>query len=166
MEGGVWIEDLADEVIEVVHELFLDLGDIGNGGLADNQRWVVVVCACVLNEQQAGAHGNFTDSVLKVFCYDKGVEDGLKVVVTVVLDVGGIKDGCDIGKGFQMSVAGFVVNHSNALRTIGEGYFVNTVNDTSQSESGLIISFRKHSARGGTTSQDVFERNDQTTVGY
>ena len=36
MEGGVWIEDLADEVVEVVHEFVLDLSDVGNGGLAED----------------------------------------------------------------------------------------------------------------------------------
>ena len=50
IEGGVWIENFADEVGEVVHELVFDLGNVGDGGVAEDQGRVVVVGTCMLNE--------------------------------------------------------------------------------------------------------------------
>ena len=61
-EGSVRIKYFGDEVGEVVHELVLDLGNVGNGSLAENQGWVVVVSACVLNKEQTGTDG--TDSIV------------------------------------------------------------------------------------------------------
>ena len=144
VERGVNVENLGEEVVEVVHELVFDLGNVGDGGLAEDQGRVVVVGPCVLYEQQAGAHVFFTDSVIsfknvlarrssscgmffernntvfrlvqKRFLFNQaGVEDGLEVVVTVVFDVGGVENRCDIGQGLQTGAAGFVIDNTYAV---------------------------------------------------
>lgn len=50
VEGGVNVENLGEEVVEVVHELVFDLGNVGDGGVAEDQGRVVVVGPCMLNE--------------------------------------------------------------------------------------------------------------------
>ena len=49
-EGSVRIKDFGDEVCKVVHELVFDLGNVGDGGVAEDQGRVVVVGPCMLNE--------------------------------------------------------------------------------------------------------------------
>ena len=81
----------------------------------------------------------------------------------MVSDVGGVEDGCDIGQGLQAGAAGFVIDYANALCAIRERNQIDAVNDSTNLDGGQILSFRKHSARGGTTSQDVFERKNLST---
>ena len=50
VEGGVYVEDLGEEVVEVVHELVFDIGNVGDGGVAEDQSGIVVVCPCMLNK--------------------------------------------------------------------------------------------------------------------
>ena len=51
-EGLVGGEDLGKEEVEVVEELVLHCGDVGDGGLAEDKGGVVVLAAGMLDEQQ------------------------------------------------------------------------------------------------------------------
>ena len=48
------VKNLVEEIVEVVEELILHCGDIGDEGFAEDEGRVIVVGARVLNEQQAG----------------------------------------------------------------------------------------------------------------
>ncbi len=99
-EGGG--KDLREKGLQVGHEVLSDVVDVSDGGFPEFQRRVVVVSTGMLNEEQTGRNGELSAPAL-LACYrrdarieNKGVEDGLEVVVAMIFDVFGIEDGGDV----------------------------------------------------------------------
>ena len=64
----------------------------------------------MLDEEQGGR-----DGLRGLLRHDVTVEEGLEVVVAVLLNVGRVEDGVDIGQRFQAAGARLVVDHADAL---------------------------------------------------
>ena len=135
-EGLVGGEDLGQEEVEVVEELVLHCGDVGDGCLSEDEGGVVVVGACVLDEQQTGRDG--------ICClphiYD-GIEEGLEVVVAMISYIGGVEDRGDIGERLRMIVAGLVVDDTDLFCAVRQGNLVDSVGNTAQIDGRKIFSF-------------------------
>ena len=64
----------------------------------------------MLDEQQGGR-----DGLAALAADDVGIEDGLQVVVAVVVNLRGVEDGIHVGHGLQPAAARLVVDHADAL---------------------------------------------------
>lgn len=58
--------------------------------------------------------------------HDVGIEQGLQVVVAVVVDAGGVEDGIQVGQGLEVAAARLVVDDADAA----VGQAVQTVDAT------------------------------------
>ena len=141
-EGLVGGEDLGQEEVEVVEELVLHCGDVGDGCFTEDEGGVVILRAGVLDEQQTGG-----DGAHPLFLIYDSIEEGLEVVVAVVADVGGVENGSDIGEGLGMVVAGLVVDDTDSFCAVREGNLVDSVNNTAYIVDGQIFSFKNVLAR-------------------
>ena len=108
------VKNLAEEILEMMEEFVFDLIDVGYGCLAYNQGGVVVVCASVLDEEQAGR-----DSSRPLPLGNDGVKECLEVVVTVVADVGRVEDSGYVGERLQAAATCLVVDDTDTFRAIG-----------------------------------------------
>ena len=129
-EGAVGVEDVGDDGVEVRHERLGNGGDVVDGLFAQTEGGVVVVAAGMLDEEQAGtdglAFGGGADDVR--------VEEGLEIVVAMVLQTFWGEDGIDVGEGFQPVAAGLVVDNADALGAVGDGDEVEAVDGAADVE--------------------------------
>ena len=102
-------------------EFALVCADVGDGRAADDERGVVVVAGCVLDENEGGADGcrapfdspNWGKALWRVVV-NGGVEQGLEVIVGVLFsDVGRVENFLHRGNRLDGFSAGFVVDDAN-----------------------------------------------------
>ena len=109
-ERIVGIEDLGNLFVQEVDKLGGVGGDVGDGFAAEFQRGVVAFGSSVLDEEQGGGYG-----LIGGLAHDVAVDEGLQVVVAVVLDVVGVEDGLDVGQVFLAKGTGLVVDDADTV---------------------------------------------------
>lgn len=109
-EGKVVIVDVVDGLSEPFDEVLGVCGDVSDGFAADDERGIVALGTGMLDEEQGGAHG-----LRLIQADDVAVEEGLKVVVAVVGNLGRVEDGVDVGHGPEVAGAGLVVDDADAV---------------------------------------------------
>ena len=92
----------------------------------------------MLNEEQGWSNGN----TIRPIPDNMAVEEGLEVIVAMVLQTLLGKDGIHIGKGFMLSTAGLIIYHANLICTIGGGDAVQTVDSSSKHRRKGFVAHR------------------------
>ena len=134
--------------------------DIGDGVTTDDKRRVVALGGGMLDKEYSGA-----DGLLVLLADDVAVEEGLKIVVTMVGYLSGVEDGFDVWHWLQTTGTGLVVDHPYALLSAGSvGDAVQTVNDSADGgiTPGHVDGVLK--AEDGEGRQETVGLDEQTHV--
>ena len=120
-EGLLWVVDFFEQALQMLVEFALVCTDVGDGRTADDERGVVVVAGCVLDENEGGRDGcrapfdspNWGKALWRIV-ENGGVEQGLEVIVGVLFrDVGRVENFLHRGDRLGGFSAGFVVDDTN-----------------------------------------------------